>query len=133
MKLIPTRIHGFIDYLVGFLQVTIPLFFSYPDNYVVNRVPFVLGVIILVYSLMTKYELGFAKLISMKTHIRLDILGGCVLALSPWLFHFADEIWVPFVIAGIGEVCIAMITRTTPTGHERNKVKEYFASAYRNK
>jgi hypothetical protein len=130
MKLIPTKIHGFIDYMAAILQIVIPLFYSYPNNLVVNRVPFVLGVIILVYSLMTKYELGFVKLISMKTHIRLDILSGTVLALSPWLFRFADEIWVPFAITGLIEICIAIITQTTPRRIESFKKHERFPSTY---
>ncbi|MBM3210570.1 hypothetical protein FJZ39_04520, partial [Candidatus Saccharibacteria bacterium] len=53
--------------------------------------------------------------IPMKTHIAQDVVVGAVLALSPWLFGFADEptnAWLPHVLVGIVVIGYALVTRT---------------------
>ncbi|HEX8575167.1 MAG TPA: SPW repeat protein, partial [Flavobacterium sp.] len=66
------------------------------------------------YSLMTNYELGIAKLISVKTHLAIDFLSGVFLAASPWLFGFADAVWEPHVVVGIIEIITSLVTRVHP-------------------
>ena len=66
------------------------------------------------YSLCTAYECGVAALISMPTHLVLDAAGGLVLATSPWLFGFADRVWVPHLVIGLVEIGTAALTRTVP-------------------
>jgi hypothetical protein len=53
--------------------------------------------------------------IPMSTHLILDMLSGTVLAASPWLFGFADEVWVPHVVLGILEVGAGLMTQTVPS------------------
>jgi hypothetical protein len=73
-------------------------------------VPMAIGLAVIVYSLMTAYELSIAKLIPMQTHLVLDILGGLLLAVSPWLFGFADVAWAPHVVLGVLELGAAALT-----------------------
>lgn len=47
-----------------------------------------LGISIIVYSLLTRYELSVAKLIPMPVHLGIDAPGGILLIASPWLFGF---------------------------------------------
>jgi hypothetical protein len=56
-----------------------------------TAVSIVLGVGLIAYSLFTNYELGVWKVAPMAVHNLIDIVAGRVLALSPWLFGFADE------------------------------------------
>lgn len=46
----------------------------------------------------------------MPTHLWLDGLTGIFLAISPWLFNFADMVFLPYLIVGIAEVGLALIT-----------------------
>lgn len=114
MRVIPTRIHGILDYLVGVLLIIAPWLFDFSDGGAKMWVPIILGAGAIVYSLLTNYELGVARIIPMPTHLMLDILSGVVLAASPWVFGFADEIWWPHLFVGLFEIAAGLMTRTVP-------------------
>ena len=99
--MIPPRIHGIIDYLVAVLLLAAPYLFGFSDGGPAQMVPTVLAVAIVVMSLLTRYQLSLAKVIPYPIHLGLDLLIGLVLAVSPWLFGFADRIWWPHVLVGV--------------------------------
>ncbi len=74
-----------------------------------------LGGGVIIYSLLTDYELGAVELIGVPVHLVLDALGGLLLAASPWLFGFAWEVWIPHVVLGLAAVGAAMFTQTRPS------------------
>ena len=120
MRFIPTRIHGFLDYLMGALLIVAPWLFGFAAGGAETWVPVVLGVGALLYSLLTDYELGAVKVLSMSAHLWLDVLSGSLLAVSPWLFGFSDFVVWPHLILGLLEVAAAITTRRVPsykTGH----------------
>ncbi len=117
MRFIPTRIHGMLDYLVGIILIVSPWVLGFSEGGAETWVPVVLGAGALLYSIMTNYELGLVRLIPMPTHLVLDGLSGVVLAASPWLFGFADHVWVPHVVLGLFEISAAVFTETTPRRH----------------
>jgi hypothetical protein len=114
MRVIPTRVHGMVDYIVGALLIVAPWLFGFADGGAEQWVPIILGAGVILYSLMTNYELGVMKAIPMPVHLMLDIGGGIFLAVSPWLFGFADEIWWPHVIVGLGEILAGLMTQNRP-------------------
>jgi hypothetical protein len=125
--ILPTRVHGFLDYLMGIVLVTVPLAFNFGAG-AQTWLPVLLGGGVIVYSLLTDYELGAVELIGMPAHLVLDALGGLLLAASPWVFGFAWEIWVPHVVLGLAEVGAAMFTRTRPS-HQVQPARRAGASA----
>jgi hypothetical protein len=111
--ILPTRIHGFLDYMMGLVLVVVPLAFDFgagPQTWL----PVLLGGFAIVYSLLTDYELGVVGLISMPTHLILDAMSGLLLAASPWMFGFAEYIWMPHLVLGLAEVGAAIFTQTQP-------------------
>jgi len=73
-----------------------------------------LGIGAILYSLITNYELGVVKTLSMPTHLWLDALSGVFLAASPWLFGFSDRVYLPHLLLGIFEIVASLVTQTTP-------------------
>jgi hypothetical protein len=65
-------------------------------------------------SLLTDYELGVVRMIPMPVHLGFDVAAGLLLAVSPWLFGFADRVWVPYVVFGLAEIAAGLMTRTVP-------------------
>ncbi|HEU5147368.1 MAG TPA: hypothetical protein VFT90_11665 [Chryseosolibacter sp.] len=114
MRFLPTRVHGVLDYLVGILLIASPWVFDFARGGAENWVPVVLGAGAILYSMMTDYELGLSKNISMSTHLTLDLLNGIVLAISPWLFGFAEYVYLPHLILGILEIGVSLMTVKTP-------------------
>lgn len=115
MRFIPTRIHGYIDYLMGVLLIAAPWLLGFAAGGAETWVPVVLGAGVILYSLLTDYELGAVHTLSMPTHLWLDGLGGLLLLASPWLFGFADLVWVPHVVLGLLEIGAALTTETVPS------------------
>lgn len=115
MRFIPTRVHGYLDYALGVLLIVAPWLLAFARGGAETWVPVILGVGVILYSLLTDYELGAVRSISMPAHLALDGLGGLVLLVSPWLFGFADFVWVPHVLLGIVEIGAALFTETVPS------------------
>lgn len=113
MALIPTKIHGAIDYVVGLLLIAAPWLFGFAAGGAETWVPVALGAGVILYSLFTAYELGAFRLIPVPAHLWLDGIGGAFLLASPWLFGFADLVWWPHVVVGILEIGLAATTETT--------------------
>ena len=114
MKIINTKTHGYLDYIMGVVLIASPWMFDFARNGAETWVPVTLGIVTILYSLMTNYELGISRLISMRTHLLLDTVSALFLAASPWLFGFADYIWQPHVILGIIELGAVLMTKTEP-------------------
>lgn len=68
------------------------------------------GVFLISYSLLTKYQLGVLKMLSFPSHLAIDKLYALVLAISPRLFPFTSLDFVYFVIVAIRIVLILLVT-----------------------
>lgn len=119
MRFIPTKVHGVLDYLVGILLIASPWLFDFDRGGVETWIPVILGIGALVYSIMTDYELGLIPKLSMRTHLTLDLVSGILLAISPWLFGFADYVYMPHLILGIVEIGASLMTKREPSQERR--------------
>lgn len=111
--MISTKVHGYLDYLMGTLFILLPFHPAIPEG-AASTLLVILGAGVILYSLITDYELGLLKILAMKTHLALDVLGGLLLALSPWLFGFADELIWPFIVLGVLEIGAGLFTAKKP-------------------
>lgn len=114
MRFISTKMHAVMDYVMGILLIVVPLFWLDAEGVPEAAIwtPVAVGVLMLLQSLITDYELSLANIIPMSGHLTMDALAGILLAASPWLFGFADTIWWPHVLLGLGEIGAAMTTQT---------------------
>ena len=112
VKLIPTRIHGVLDYLTGLVLIAIPLLFNWPQPEAM--IFMALGAAALVYSLITRYELGVFKLLPMTAHLVLDLLSGLALVALPFLGFVAPDLRPLFWAFGAFEIVVALLTSTRP-------------------
>ena len=112
MKFISTKTHGFLDYVMGMLLIILPfllhLGLSEPESIVL----FVVGALMVLMAVMTRYELGVIRVIPMPAHLLADIMTGAILLFSPWLFGFAEKIYLPHLLLGVLEVLAALMTAT---------------------
>lgn len=118
MKFIPTKVHGVLDYLVAIALIFAPMIFGFSQvGGAAVAIPIVLGIGLFVYSLFTKYEWGAVKAISMPYHLAIDVIASVFLALSPWLFGFADQalnVWLPHVVVGAAVILVVLCSKTEP-------------------
>ena len=94
LRVIPTSVHGVIDYLAsGALYAT----------------PALLGLGDVPASART------LQVVPMPAHLTLDVASGALIAASPWLLGFAENgqrYWLPHALMGASEVLIALMSKT---------------------
>jgi len=115
MKVISTRAHGVLDYLVGVLLIAAPFVLNFADNTAAMWVPIILGAGTIVYSLLTDYELGAYRAIPMPTHLVIDLVAGIFLAASPWIFGFNDRVYLPHLVVGLFEIVVVVLSDRVPS------------------
>ena len=113
--MIPTRIHGMLDYLTAVILIVAPFVLGFADGGAAQWVPIFIGAATIVANLLTRYELGIIKVLPMPVHLMLDVAMGVVLLASPWLFGFADLIWWPHVLFGAIYVVVPMMSARRPS------------------
>lgn len=119
IRVIPTRIHGILDYIGGIALILAPNIFGFTEFDDATWIARIIGIAILLMAVLTRYELGLIKVIPMQIHLWIDILASIFLALSPFLFGFSDEdanVWVPHVVVGLLYLVISLMTETIPRG-----------------
>ena len=79
----------------------------------------ILGLGGILYALLTDYELGALPVLSMPMHLLIDGLGGALLAVSPWLFGFADVVHWPHLAFGVFAIGASLMTKTMPEAGPR--------------
>jgi hypothetical protein len=114
MRIIPTWLHGMLDYPLGLLLIALPWLGGFADNGAAMWTPIVAGVAMVGLSAFTAYEAGLVRTIPMSAHLIVDGALGLLLAASPWLFGFADVVYLPHLILGLGEIGAAGVTQTKP-------------------
>jgi hypothetical protein len=116
MKFLSPRTHTIIGFIVGLALIVAPNLFGFSDvGGAAVAIPRILGVIIILSELTVRGSFSGVNLVPMKAHIGMDVALGIFLALSPWLFGFADQeanAWVPHVVVGILVAGYALVTRT---------------------
>jgi hypothetical protein len=114
-KPITSRMHGMLDYPTGLLLIAAPFIFGFTDAGVAAvAIPIALGLMVLVQSLVTDYELSLINLLPLPLHLISDVLAGVALAFSPFVFGFNDEganAYVPHVAVGVGLIASGLLTR----------------------
>jgi hypothetical protein len=120
MRIIPTWIHGLLDYPMSILLIALPWLGGFANGGAPQWVSIVAGVAMLGLSAMTAYEAGLVRATPMSAHLMADAAMGLLLAASPWLFGFSDLVSLPFVVLGLGEIGAAVMTETRP-GHRLSK------------
>lgn len=111
MQFIPTRVHGIIDYVAGAILILAPYLLGFATGGPEQLIPQIVGVLTILISLATRYELSILKLVPLPLHLALDGSMGVVLLLSPWLAGFADTIWWPHVLFGLIYILVPLMTR----------------------
>lgn len=118
MRIIPTIVHGIADYILGIVLLLLPNIFGFADlGGPAVWIPRILGILDLVQSVATNYELGLVKILPMKLHLMGDYVVSAFLAVSPWLFGFSHRsanVWLPFLVIGVAVFIVSLMTKTQP-------------------
>ena len=127
MKLINTKkieLHNFVDYTIGALLLFSPILFSMDSNSIEGKIIFTIGLAVILLNFITKHRLGLTKIINKKTHLKIDLFLGWLLAVSPFLFGFFGSITLPHFLFG----CVLILNSFLPLSQKKQKHSKAFAN-----
>ncbi|MES2689760.1 MAG: hypothetical protein V4658_05115 [Bacteroidota bacterium] len=88
MKILSTKLHGLIDYVLAGAMICTPFIMSHDFTLATTIILMVGGCAMLLNSLGTNYEFGIFRNISMKDHLRIDACIAMMICLLPIFFRF---------------------------------------------
>ena len=117
LRVIPTKAHGAIDMATGPTLMAAPTLFRMNGNTGATLPPRLVGAAATAYALLTDYEFGLKRVLPMRAHLALDVVGGVTLAATPWLTGAARNgvrHWLPHAIVGGQSLVLAFTTKDRP-------------------
>lgn len=111
MKLINSKIHGILDYVLVFMLSVTPFIFNFEEESIHCRLLMVTGLLLLLTSLLTDFEFFLVKIFTFKTHLFLDILLGVFLSTSPLFFNLSGFSVIPHVTLGLLIITSGIVTK----------------------
>jgi hypothetical protein len=114
MRFISTAAHGLADYSVGFIVVGFPFYYGLTGA---SRATFVaLGLFVIVYSLLTDYELGLVRVLRIRFHLLLDALFGLAMLAAPTVLRLPDDGRIPVYVIGVLSLLLSLTTKIRAQG-----------------
>ena len=112
---IPLGAHAMVEPVIGLLFILAPFLFGF-DHSSAKTLSIVVGVVILLSGMMTRWRLSLVKLIPLRIHFMTDVLIGIVCIVAPFVLGFSDETapLVFFLVMGVGELGAAFMTAWEP-------------------
>jgi hypothetical protein len=80
-----------IEPVAGLLFIAAPWIFGFSDAGDAKTVSIVLGVLVLLTGLTTRWRMGLVKLLSLSAHRMMDLLVALVAIVSPFVLGFSDN------------------------------------------
>lgn len=114
MKIISTRIHGVLDYLMGTLFILMPVWFNWnePEMGLMTT----LGWLTIGVSLFTAYELSLFNVVPMTAHLWLDTIVAVALIVAPFSILGVDPVARNWMVGlGLLEMGAVMMTQSRPS------------------
>jgi hypothetical protein len=110
---IPLRAHQAIEPLAAVLLIAAPWIFGFSENDTATTLSIIVGVIVLLTGMSTRWRVSAVKLIPLRTHFMMDVGVGIALIVLPFIAGFSDDGGATrfFVIAGVLELGTALMTR----------------------
>ena len=111
VRFLPAWFHGIADYAVGIGLVVVALAVGGSGVAVATGV--VVGAVVLVVSMLTRYPLGVAKVLPFTLHSAGDYLAAALLIFAPFVLAFTDTdggLAAFYVVAGIAVAAVSLIT-----------------------
>ena len=111
VRLLPAWLHAIADYAVGLSLIAVAVIAGGSGKAVATGV--VVGAVVLVVSMLTRYPLGVLKVLPFTVHSAGDYLAAALLVISPFALGFNDSdtgLAVFYVVAGVAVLAVSLIT-----------------------
>jgi hypothetical protein len=114
MRVVPTILHGIVDYVVGAIVCGLPFYYGWTGT---PRTTFVAcGAFVIVYSMLTDYEAGLFRFLRIRFHLLLDAIFGMAMLFLPSLLDLQAAERLPVYVIGVLALALAATTKIRAQG-----------------
>ena len=111
VRVLPAWFHAIADYAVGFALIIVAIASGASGKAVAVGV--VVGAVVLLVSMLTKYPLGVKKVLPFTVHSGGDYLAAALLLVSSFALDFRNSdsgLAVFYIVAGIAVLAVSLVT-----------------------
>jgi hypothetical protein len=111
VRILPAWFHAIADYAVAAALIIVPIVAGGSDKAVAAGI--VVGVVVAVVSMLTRYPLGVLKVLPFTIHSAGDYLAAALLVVAPFALSFSDSdtgLSVFYIVAGVAVLAVSLIT-----------------------
>jgi hypothetical protein len=110
--------HAMVEPLLVIVFIAAPWIFGFSDVDDAKTISIVIGVLVGLTSMATKWRYSLVKLVPIRMHMMADIGLSAVWIVSPFVFGFSDNGAATrfMIIAGLLELGATLMTRWDPAG-----------------
>ncbi len=110
MRFIPTKLHGVMDYMTVLALLALPRMLDFSDQ--ATTLLTIVAIMALVYTLLTRFELGALRVLPVKAHLALDFMSGLLLVAAPFLIVPQENSTARtvMIVIGVFEIGAALMT-----------------------
>jgi SPW repeat-containing protein len=111
VRLLPAWFHAVADYAVGLTLIVVAIAVGGSGLAVATGV--IVGAVVLLVSMLTRYPLGVAKVLPFTVHSAGDYLAAALLILSPFVLGYTDTdggLSAFYVVAGLAVLAVSLVT-----------------------
>jgi hypothetical protein len=116
VNMLSLKAHNAIDYGIALFLLFVPALFGFSEIEVARNLFRILGILVLTYSLVTKYELAAWQKLPLGAHITFDLAIGVILLLSPLVLGYRNLLSVGqelvHYVLGFGLIGFVAVTRS---------------------
>jgi hypothetical protein len=112
-KPIPLAAHAAAEPLIALVFIAAPWIFGFSDADDAKTISIILGVLVLLTGMITRWRMALVKLLSLSAHRAMDFAVAAAAILAPFVFGFSDNGAATrfFIIMGVAEAGAALLTR----------------------
>jgi hypothetical protein len=110
-RLLPAWLHAIADYAVGLSLIVVAIAIGGDAEAVAPGI--VVGAVVLLVSMLTRYPLGVVKVLPFTVHSAGDYLAAALLIVAPFALGFNDTatgLSAFYIVAGIAVLAVSLIT-----------------------
>ncbi len=108
VKVLTPRLHGYLDYLTVVIFLAAPLLLGLEGLSAI--ISYLLAAIHLLMTILTDFSLGFAKLIHIKTHGKVETVIGPIVLLLPFILGLYETARIFYIAMGAIIIIVSLIT-----------------------
>lgn len=112
LQFLSPALHGALDYLAASALIVLPFLLSFTGIELWLSVAGGAGLIL--YSLITDYQFGLAKLLPFNLHLVLDLSAGAALFVAPFLLDFGAIASIYYPVMALGVFAVVTVSNRIP-------------------